>query len=117
MIKSINTEKTQSQETNFTTVTPSTPAGENSLNYQPEHEAGKEIKEVSQAQLDELKNKIESFNTLKIQFSEHEETSRTVVKVIDKETEDVIREIPPEYLLDVIAKLDEMIGILFDKEV
>lgn len=117
MINSINLEKTQSQETNFTTVEPSSATEDKKLNYQPEHEAREEIKEVFQVQLDELQNKIESINNFRIQFSEHEATGRILVKVIDKETEELIREIPPEDLLDALAKLDEMIGILFDKKV
>ncbi|MBW2010811.1 MAG: flagellar protein FlaG [Deltaproteobacteria bacterium] len=117
MINSINTEKIQSQEINLTKVESSSATEENARNYQPEHKACEEIKEVSQVQLDELQNKIERINNFRIQFSEHEATGRTLVKVIDKETEELIREVPPEDLLNALAKLDEMIGILFDKKV
>ncbi|MBW2107670.1 MAG: flagellar protein FlaG [Deltaproteobacteria bacterium] len=36
------------------------------------------------------------------------------VSVKDKETGKVIREIPPDQVLHLMAKLDEMMGILFD---
>lgn len=117
MIESINTEKIQSHETDFSTVAPSRAPEAKDLKYQPEDKTREGNTEVSQAQLDELQRKIESVKSLRIHFSEHEETGRTMVKVIDKETEELIREIPPEDLLNVIAKLDEMIGILFDEKV
>ena len=40
-----------------------------------------------------------------------------MVRVVDKETEKLIREIPPEEFLNLAAKLDEMVGIIFDKKV
>lgn len=49
-----------------------------------------------------------------LEFSVHEETGRLRVTVTDKETERVIREIPSEKLLDLIGKMEEMVGILFD---
>ncbi len=52
-----------------------------------------------------------------LNFSVHESTGRTIVKVIDKETEKLIREIPSEELLNMADKMGEMIGILFDKKV
>ena len=52
-----------------------------------------------------------------LRFSVHETTGQTMVKVVDKETGKLIREIPIEELLDLVDKIDEMIGILFDKKV
>jgi flagellar protein FlaG len=40
-----------------------------------------------------------------------------MVKVVNKDTGNLIREIPPKEVLDLAAKLDEMIGILFDKTI
>jgi flagellar protein FlaG len=37
--------------------------------------------------------------------------------VINRDTDELIREIPAEKVLDMAAKLDEMIGILFDAKV
>jgi uncharacterized FlaG/YvyC family protein len=44
----------------------------------------------------------------------HEPTNRTVVTVYDTETNDVIREIPPERVLDAHANMLELAGILMD---
>jgi len=72
---------------------------------------------VTQSFLDELEQDIEMFHEVGLQFSIHEPTGRTVVKVVNKETDQTIREIPPEELLNLAAKLDEMLGILFDEKV
>jgi flagellar protein FlaG len=39
-----------------------------------------------------------------------------VVKVIDTRTDKVIKEIPPEQLLHLAAKIQEMVGLLVDEE-
>ncbi|MDP3051106.1 MAG: flagellar protein FlaG, partial [Eubacteriales bacterium] len=38
-----------------------------------------------------------------------------IVRIIDAETEEVVKEIPPEEILDLIAKLWEMAGIVVDE--
>lgn len=69
-----------------------------------------------------LKTAIEVANTsLKLshrmlQSSIHEKTRRIMVKVIDTDTDEVVREIPPEKTLDLFAKVLEMAGILFDEK-
>lgn len=49
------------------------------------------------------------------EFSYHEETKRVSIKVLDRETEEVIREIPPEETLEMVEKMVELAGILFDE--
>lgn len=51
----------------------------------------------------------------KFEYSIHEETKEIMVKVIDSETDEVIREIPPEKILDMVAKMWEMAGMLVDE--
>lgn len=53
----------------------------------------------------------------KLEFSVHEATRYISVKVIDTNTDEVIREIPPEKILDMVAKLWEMAGIIVDKKI
>ncbi len=50
-----------------------------------------------------------------LEFSVHDQTNQIMVKVLDKDTGEVIREIPPEKSLDFVAKLMEMAGILVDE--
>jgi flagellar protein FlaG len=50
-----------------------------------------------------------------LEFSVHTKTNRIMVKVLEKDTGKVIREIPPEKTMDMVAKLWEMAGILVDE--
>jgi len=48
-----------------------------------------------------------------LQFSVDEESGKTVIKVIDTETEEIIRQIPPEIILEIQKRLGETNGLLF----
>lgn len=52
----------------------------------------------------------------KCEFSYHEETKRVSIKVIDEETEEVIREIPPEETLEMISRMWELAGLMVDEK-
>lgn len=49
-------------------------------------------------------------------FTVHEGTGRTLVQLINKNTGDIIREIPPRKMLDVIAGIWEMSGLVVDQK-
>ncbi len=49
-------------------------------------------------------------------FGIHEATNRVTIKIVDKNTKDVIKELPAEKTLDLIAKAWEMAGILVDEK-
>lgn len=51
------------------------------------------------------------------EISVHKDTNVIMVKVFDKNTGDLIREIPSEKLLDVAANMMELNGLLFDEKV
>lgn len=53
----------------------------------------------------------------RFEFSVHEKTKEIVIKVIDTKTDEVIREIPPEKILDMVAKLCELAGVFVDEKV
>ena len=48
-------------------------------------------------------------------FGIHEETNRVTIKIVDKSTKEVIKELPPEKTLDMIAKVWEIAGLLVDE--
>lgn len=50
------------------------------------------------------------------QFGVHEGTGRVTIKIIDKETKDVVREYPAEETLEMIEKVWELAGILVDEK-
>ncbi|WP_052702845.1 flagellar protein FlaG [Paenibacillus beijingensis] len=51
------------------------------------------------------------------EFSVHKETNAIMIKVLDKDTGEMIREIPSEKTLDIAAKMMEIAGILIDHKV
>lgn len=50
------------------------------------------------------------------EYSYHKRTNRVSIKVIDRDTDKVIREIPPEQSLDMLEKMWELAGILVDEK-
>lgn len=47
----------------------------------------------------------------------HDSTGSVVMKVVNRETGDLIREVPPERTLDILYKMMEIAGLLFDEKV
>ena len=73
--------------------------------------------QVTQEVLEELVKDLEVIHKIGLQFSFHKATGRTMVRVVNEETKELIREIPSEEVLNLAAKMDEMIGMIFDKTV
>jgi flagellar protein FlaG len=49
-----------------------------------------------------------------LQFSVDDDSGRIVVKVIDRETDEVIRQIPSEEMLAVMKHINDIDGLIFD---
>ncbi len=49
-------------------------------------------------------------------FGIHEGTNRVTIKIVDKDTKEIIKELPPEKTLDMIAKVWELAGIMVDEK-
>ncbi len=49
------------------------------------------------------------------EFSYHEKTRRVSIKVFDQDTNEVIKEIPPEKSLEMVEKMWELAGIMVDE--
>jgi flagellar protein FlaG len=71
--------------------------------------------EVLEEVIKNLKEKLSMLNT-QLQIQVDKETDIVVVKVIDKKTKEVIRQIPPEYVLKIAKYLDEITGLLFSEK-
>jgi flagellar protein FlaG len=80
-------------------------------------EAAPAAEQIDAAFLTDLEQDMNRLHNVSLKFDLHEATGRTMVKVIDRETEEVIREFPPEKVLDLAAKMEEMLGILFDQKI
>ena len=63
----------------------------------------------------ERANKAIVGTTCRFEYSIHEGTKEIMVKVINQETDEVIREIPPEKILNMVAKMWEIAGIIVDE--
>ena len=49
-------------------------------------------------------------------FGVHEDTNRIMIKIVNKDTKEIVKEFPPEKTLDMIAKVWEIAGILVDEK-
>jgi len=50
-----------------------------------------------------------------LQFSKDEETGKTIIRVIDTKTEEVIRQIPPEEFLKMVKRLNDVAQEIFKR--
>ena len=50
-----------------------------------------------------------------LHFKIHEESGEFLIQVINSQTKEVIREIPPEWILDRVAYFKKMIGVIIDE--
>lgn len=75
-------------------------------------EAREKIERIAQVMDDYVRS---AERSLRIQV--HGGTGRIMVKVISKEDGRIIREIPPEQVLNLAARMEEMMGFLFDEKV
>ena len=92
----------------------------------PEERVDKEakIKETSERDAQKIKETVEKLNKelknvdTSIEFKIHESheggLNRVSIKVVERESEKVIMEIPSEEAIEFSEKMDEITGILFD---
>lgn len=71
-------------------------------------------KTVAEA-IEKVNKKIEG-EPREFQFSIHEETKQITVKIINTETKELIKEIPPEKILDMIAAMWDHAGLFIDEK-
>jgi len=64
--------------------------------------------------VDEAQSVLQRVNS-QLAFKVHDGTGRILVQVVEKETKEVLREIPPEKMLDVIAGIWKWSGIAVDR--
>lgn len=65
--------------------------------------------------INEVNNKLKPTKT-RCEFSYHEEVNRVTIKILDRETNEVVREIPPEESIKVLEKVYEIAGLLVDEK-
>ena len=81
----------------------------------------KEVKEVTIPGKDEIVEIVDKLNNTvkghepKISFSYHEKINRVIMKIIDSDTNEVVREIPAKDVVKLLENLNEYIGVFFDE--
>lgn len=73
---------------------------------------------INLSQLEEAVVDINDFlfrENSRFEFKIHERTNRVMVKLMDNDTNEVIREIPPEKMLDIVGGIWDFVGILVDE--
>lgn len=96
---------------------PARPAGPaSSVQSRPEKPVPRENQSAQRSQHEvvaDLNESMQSINTA-ISFSIDSDTKKTVITVSDASTGKVIRQIPAEEMLRIAARLNELVGLLYD---
>lgn len=89
--------------------------------------AGKEVKTRNQQQVKVTKedaqniadvmNKMSQLFNHQLNFEVFEATDQLYVQIVDRKTQEVIKQIPPKEMLELSAKIQEMVGLILDKYV
>lgn len=62
-------------------------------------------------------NKFLASTNSQLKFVLHEELKEYYVTIVDRQTDEVIREIPPKKLMDIHAAMKEFVGLLVDRKI
>ncbi|MFB5660991.1 flagellar protein FlaG [Alteribacillus sp. HJP-4] len=69
-----------------------------------------------QSQVDGMNKLLEAEYT-SLKFNVHEDLDRIYVQVLNRDTDEIVREIPPEKFLDMIASFMDQLGLLVDEKI
>jgi flagellar protein FlaG len=87
-------------------------------NYQQVQQSG-EKDELGREQLEKMAQQLQDFMgemNRSLQFQVDEESGRDVIKVVDKNSGELIKQYPSEEVLSLVAKLSETAGFLIDQK-
>ena len=80
-----------------------------------EREEREPMDEESVSYMTEELNELMSKINCNLEFQYHKEVNMMSVRMLDKKTHEVIKEVPPEEMLDQMAKAREWLGAFLDK--
>lgn len=85
-----------------------------------ENSATSEVIASQQAKQAQIKKAVEDINrkakNSEAIFGVHDDTNRVTIKIVDKQTKEVLKEFPPDKTLDMIARVWEMAGLMVDEK-
>ncbi|QOY37009.1 flagellar protein FlaG [Anaerobacillus isosaccharinicus] len=111
-------EISRTQISNFTPI--------HSNTTQPKHHDNvvqPDVKNIKKEDVSDVQKKIDSVNQFlksantNIKFSLHEDLNEYYITIIDEETKEVIKEVPPKKLLDIYAAMINTVGLFIDKKI
>lgn len=87
-------------------------------NNSSEEDAGQQLanpRKQLESEINKVNNQLH-FRSTRCEFKYFDDINRVAIKVIDKKTDEIVREIPPEDTIKLIQKLWEFAGILYDEK-
>ena len=88
-----------------------------------EREHSSQDRDFTDPSLEDIAEHVENLNEFVrtfdkgFEFQVHEESQDYYVQVVDLVEDEIIREIPPEQIMDIMARIDSMIGVIVDERV
>lgn len=79
----------------------------------------KDLKKLTEEDVGELSDALNQFMEkmhYDIRFNYRKELGRLTMKVVDQKTDEVIKEFPPEEMVDTLINIKEWIGVFLDKK-
>jgi flagellar protein FlaG len=87
--------------------------GDQPIKAEMQPEVIKSKREDAEKAVEEL-NKVLNYEATHLKFTIHEKLGDYYVQIIDNQTNEVVREIPSKKILDMVAQIQEKLGILVD---
>jgi flagellar protein FlaG len=87
-------------------------------------EVAKDVKQYDKEEelnKNDLKKAVKKLNNFLVdesshaEYSVHDKFNTIIIKIVDDKTKKVIMELPSEKILDMVAKMCELVGVVFDK--
>jgi len=76
--------------------------------------------EITDSQLEDIAAKMNQVSTVfntSLAFTVDKPTGKSIIKVMDVETEKIIRQIPPDNMLKLMSRMRDVMGMLLDVEI
>ncbi|WP_315121928.1 flagellar protein FlaG [uncultured Clostridium sp.] len=81
------------------------------------------IGEDIKIQEDDLKKAVDTLNknfndkSTYLEYEVYGKTNNIIVRIMDRNTKEIVKEIPPKKIIDMVDKLCELAGVFMDKKV
>ena len=88
---------------------------ESASNEQQQYGGNRPSERQIQEAVDSTNKELTKLET-NLRFSIHKKTRQIVVKIIDTNTQEIIKEVPSEKILDMVASMMERAGLILDRK-